>query len=51
MLAHPAIAAGLVILAMFVGLIALTALVRDFRKSMESEKEDTLPPPSDFEGW
>lgn len=48
MLAHPAVAAGVVILAMFAGLTALVLLIGDGRRTMEREQQDT--PPSDFEG-
>ena len=49
MLAHPAFAAGLMILAIFAGMTLLVLLVGDGRRSVEREKQDT--PPSDFEGW
>ena len=47
---HPTIAAGLVIVLMFAGLTCLVLLYGDGRKSVESEKQEDLPP-SDFEGW
>ena len=48
MLANPAIAAGVVILAMFAGLNVMVLLIGDGRRSVEREEQDT--PPSDFEG-